>query len=192
MYNIHAFSKWTDCLHSFKTEMLLYSLVLLLLFSRGSTAAGSTLCILCRGLMSHNFLHPGCTDGEVRLAGGLTPYYGRVELCQNGVWGTVCGGGITDNHIAEIVCKNLNIEYHGSFCAKHHETWSLLKYYFLDAKLLLDYGGGTGPIVWDKVKCKGHEDVLTDCASEAIHDCDHSQDIGVICGKYIIVTGVCT
>ena len=75
--------------------------------------------------MSHIFVHPGCTDGEVRLAGGLTPYYGRVELCQNGVWGTVCGGGITDNHIAEIVCNNLNIEYHGSFI----ETWSLLKYF---------------------------------------------------------------
>ena len=51
--------------------------------------------------------------------------------------------------------------------------------------MLLNYGGGTGPIVRDGVKCKGHEDVLTDCASEAngIHDCDHSQDIGVICGS---------
>lgn len=35
-----------------------------------------------------------CTDGDVRLANGRTEYEGRVEVCINRAWGTVC----TEHH----------------------------------------------------------------------------------------------
>lgn len=35
-------------------------------------------------------LYSNCTDGEVRLADGMTEYEGRVEVCIGGVWGSVC------------------------------------------------------------------------------------------------------
>ena len=47
-----------------------------------------------------------CESGDVRLVDGLNQYQGRVELCINGVWGTVCDD-FWDNSDAEVVCGML-------------------------------------------------------------------------------------
>ena len=47
-----------------------------------------------------------CADGDIRLAGGTTTNEGRVEVCINHAWGTVC-----DYHWgteeADVVCSQL-------------------------------------------------------------------------------------
>ena len=48
-----------------------------------------------------------CNDGEVRLVGGVSEREGRVEMCYNGVWGTVCANGGWDDMAALIVCDQL-------------------------------------------------------------------------------------
>ena len=48
--------------------------------------------------------YSSCTTGEIRLIGGMRPSEGRVELCVNNAWGTVCDDGwsVQDSNVA---CK---------------------------------------------------------------------------------------
>lgn len=47
-----------------------------------------------------------CTQGAVRLVGGPNSREGRVEICNNNEWGTVCNNMWSTND-AVVVCKEL-------------------------------------------------------------------------------------
>ena len=53
-----------------------------------------------------------CTHGALRLVDGRSSNEGRVEICINGVWGTVCDGGWGSND-ASVVCRQLGLSYTG-------------------------------------------------------------------------------
>ena len=53
-----------------------------------------------------------CSDGDVRLAGGYGFYEGRVEVCINQAWGTVCDNNWNYND-ANVVCGQLGFLMQG-------------------------------------------------------------------------------
>ena len=47
-----------------------------------------------------------CDTGDVRLVGGEYPSEGRVEICLNNAYGTICDVGWT-NEDARVICRQL-------------------------------------------------------------------------------------
>ena len=47
------------------------------------------------------------SEGAVQLVGGRGPHEGRVELCKNGEWATICGRRSWDGADAVVVCRQL-------------------------------------------------------------------------------------
>ena len=95
---------------------------------------------------------------------------GRVEICFNSAWGTVCDNGFGEDE-AEVVCRQLDSQYgyaHDGFAS------------FRGAA----FGEGDGPIFMDNLGCSGNEGKLSTCptfSETGFHQCDHTMDAGVIC-----------
>ena len=63
-------------------------------------ATGWNICIVIAELCS--------TAGDVRLVDGVTTYEGRVEICLNGEWGTICDHNWGESD-TRVVCKQLGL-----------------------------------------------------------------------------------
>ncbi|XP_072172288.1 scavenger receptor cysteine-rich domain-containing protein DMBT1-like [Diadema setosum] len=101
---------------------------------------------------------------EVRLIGGGNDAEGRVEVLNDGVWGTVCDDD-WDRQDAEVVCRMLGFE--GA----------------LTPPCCAAYGEGSGSILLDNVECTGEEENLAECRHNGYgeHNCGHGEDASVQC-----------
>ncbi|XP_042201291.1 scavenger receptor cysteine-rich domain-containing group B protein-like [Callorhinchus milii] len=108
---------------------------------------------------------------QLRLANGVSPCAGRVEIYHDGQWGTVYGYGSGgrgwDMKAVAVVCKELGCGAALSASADAH------------------FGEGSGPIVTYYVQCRGTESTLRACESQTWGHYSmwysHSYDAGVIC-----------
>ena len=67
------------------------------------------------------YLIAGCSNaeqGNVRIVNGSTPFEGRIEICNNRRWGTVCDDawGTID---ANIACRQLGFSGTGEYTAAY-------------------------------------------------------------------------
>ena len=56
-----------------------------------------------------------CVPGDIRITGGPSDSAGRVEVCVNGTWGTVCSD-YWDNNDASVVCQQVGYSRYGMLC----------------------------------------------------------------------------
>ena len=57
-----------------------------------------------------------CSDGDVRLMDGSNLLDGRLEICINDAWGTICRSLFGQNE-AEVVCAHLGATGKAYVCA---------------------------------------------------------------------------
>ena len=129
-----------------------------------------------------------CQDGDVRLVGGSTEYEGRVEVCINRAWGTICDTNwLTQD--SNVVCKQLGHMELGIDIINNY----YLLYYLLGSISYSNanqFGQGTGPILMYFVHCFGNEDTLIQCYKNYIipSSCSHYNDVGIKCeGKPMLI-----
>ncbi|XP_019862605.1 PREDICTED: deleted in malignant brain tumors 1 protein-like [Amphimedon queenslandica] len=109
-----------------------------------------------------------CTNGMIRLVNGSGPHEGRVEVCINKAWGTVCSNGWT-NTDANVVCKQLGYLPMGGRARSGGDH----------------FGPGVGPILMASVDCTGNEESLIECRTRSCDatTCSHHNDAGVTCER---------
>ena len=58
-----------------------------------------------------------CSNGDIRLVNGTNELEGRLEICINNAWGSVCSQGFTADD-AEVVCRQINHPFNGKLILK--------------------------------------------------------------------------
>ena len=53
-----------------------------------------------------------CDDEALRLVGGNNPLEGRVEICINNAWGTICDSTFNQDD-ADVICRQLGVIHNG-------------------------------------------------------------------------------
>ena len=59
--------------------------------------------------------NPVCEDGEVRLVDGSRPSEGRVEVCYNDFWVSVCASDPWGSPEVQVICRQLGYPTEGQF-----------------------------------------------------------------------------
>ncbi|CAI8051100.1 Deleted in malignant brain tumors 1 protein [Geodia barretti] len=111
-----------------------------------------------------------CDNGEVRLVGGGTLLEGRVEVCYNSRWGTVCDN-MWDRRDARVVCRQVA----GEYGLEYDDFFNPV------AVRGSGFGRGSGPVFLTDLLCVGSEQNLLECrgAEVGVYDCSSA---GIYCG----------
>lgn len=124
----------------------------------------------CQQSSTHNCAHSEdvairCAPPTVRLVDGATQCEGRLEVNIGGSWGTVCDDafGVVD---ASVVCLQLGL---GS-----PDTYDSSRDIAPDGSL---------NILMDDVNCASTNTMLQSCSYNSNHNCQHSEDVRIRCGR---------
>ncbi|KAJ8036346.1 Deleted in malignant brain tumors 1 protein [Holothuria leucospilota] len=105
--------------------------------------------------------NPECTDGEVRLAGGLHDDNGTAQICERGHWVNLCASSWEDTE-SLVICRQLG-------------------YTEVDSFNVFDHQGNSKGNITSSISCSGKETVISQCSfsSNEINSC--VQIVNVTC-----------
>ena len=145
-----------------------------------------------------------CLHGTVQLVGGVTPYGGRLQICNNGKWATVCStnfGSVS----ASVICKQLLGENASKFIFQIkimiYETEMVSHNIIIRHSVILTFMSFTLGAVWthiqyfglgsstsilDDLTCTGTESSISQCTYTEVRDfraarCYHYRDVMMVC-----------
>lgn len=116
-----------------------------------------------------------CQNGDLRLVDGTNQFEGRLELCYNETWGTICDG-LWNEQDANVACRQLGYQPTGAVPLSN-----------------AFFGQGSGIIWLDNLICLGDEERLLDCFFPGLLDIafcrGHIDDAGLRCmeGEWNVV-----
>ena len=126
------------------------------------------LLVLCVGVGKlQTAAAESCSEvASMRLVNGPSPNCGRIEVCYDGVWGTVCDDYFQSRD-ADVVCRTMGYEEYQSRHLRAH------------------FGEGTGPIWLDNLRCASSFTHINECTplNWGRHNCNHDEDAGVCCKR---------
>lgn len=129
-----------------------------------------------------NVEYSSCTTGDVKLTSGSNKYEGRVEICKNRVWGSICDSGWNDRS-AYAVCRQL--EYSGTYCLHMIYTYT-----YISGGMALSnsyFGVGTNPLHIYDTSCSYYSTTLQSCSLTrfpySYSTCNNYQEAGVRCER---------
>ena len=133
--------------------------------------------------MSNLYIAPECDEKAVRLVNGQTTDDGRVEVCLNGVWGSVCDDR-WDYLDATVVCHQL--QYNGSEFIYFHNIYPWSISFTASYPLFGHINTDPSPLKFhlDNVQCYGNETKLSECQHLGVgeHNCVvEREEAGVVC-----------
>ena len=111
---------------------------------------------------------------------------GRLEVCAGGIWGTVCGNGVT-NTLASAVCRQLNHTRQGQCHFLHAKR---VLWVVHDSGAVFTESGvgfvldGLVPIRRTNVMCVGNERSFSECTFDGAggdQTCTHMNDVIILC-----------
>ncbi|KAG3292461.1 antigen WC1.1-like [Ictidomys tridecemlineatus] len=177
---------WRDRFHCSGSESFLWNCPVTAL-GVPACAHGNTASVVCSGNQTQLLLQSNdswsdpsgsatseghaanCSDSrQLRLVDGGSHCAGRVEILQQGSWGSICDDS-WDLSDAHVVCRQLG-------CGVA-----------LEATISAHFGEGSGPIWLDELNCTGEEAHVWQCPSQGWgqHNCSHKEDAGVICSEFL-------
>ena len=113
---------------------------------------------------------PTPEEGDLRLVRG-SENEGLLQIMHNSRWGTVCDDHF-DTRDADVACRQLGYAAADRFLPGYYSP----------------FGGGTGPIWLDDLRCTGEETRLDQCPHTKNHNCLHGEDVSLFCSTEVTVS----